>query len=104
MTSSKSRVPLVLAILSVVLTPFLWIVQFFGLWIDGVEGLVLVAVPGALTLLLPLWAFVAGRKAKAKAPQIIGGIVGAICLVVNLGLVLTSPWVVSLSCFLFAGC
>jgi uncharacterized membrane protein len=100
MNSSRSRVPLVLAIISVVSTPFLWFVQFFGMWMEGAIGSVVVIVAGALTLVLPVSAFATGRKAKTKAAQIIGGIVGAICLAWQVWVTLSITGV----CVLLEGC
>ena len=100
MTSSKSWAPLALAISSVVLTPVLWFIQFFGMWMDGIPGAVVVLVTGALTLLLPAWAFIGGKKAQAKGPQIAGGIVGAICLAWQIWVMLSATGV----CSLFDGC
>jgi hypothetical protein len=100
MTSSRSPVPLVLAISSVVSTPFLWFVQFFGMWMEGTIGPVVVLVTGALTLVLPVSAFATGRKAKTKAPQIIGGIVGAICVAWQVWVTLSATGV----CVLLEGC
>ena len=100
MNSSRSRVPLVLAIISVVTTPFLWFVQFFGMWMEGTIGSVVVLVTGALTLVLPVSAFAAGRRAKTKAPQIIGGIVGVICVAWQVWVTLSITGV----CVLLEGC
>jgi hypothetical protein len=100
MTSSRSRVPLVLAIISVVTTPVLWFIQFFGMWMEGAIGSVVVIVTGALTLVLPVSAFATGSKAKTKAPQIIGGIVGAICLAWQVWVTLSATGV----CVLLEGC
>ncbi len=100
MTSPRLWVPLALAISSIVSTPFLWFVQFFGMWMDGVIGAVVVLGAGALTFLLPVSSFVAGRRAQKKAPQIIGGIVGAVCLAWQVWVTLSITGV----CGLFDGC
>jgi hypothetical protein len=100
MTTSRSPIPLVLAISSVVSTPFLWFVQFFGMWMEGAIGSVVVLVTGALTLVLPLSAFAAGRKANTKVPQIIGGIVGVICVAMQVWVTLSITGV----CVLLEGC
>ena len=89
-----------LAISSVVSTPFLWFVQFFGMWMDGVPGAVVVLGAGALTFLLPVMSFVAGRRAKTKAPQIIGVTVGAICLAWQVWVTLSATG----GCGLLDGC
>ena len=100
MTTSRSPIPLVLAISSVVSTPFLWFVQFFGMWMEGAIGSVVVLVTGALTLVLPFSAFAAGRKANTKAPQIIGGIIGVICVAMQVWVTLSITGV----CVLLEGC
>ena len=67
---------------------------------EGVVGAVVVLGSGALTFLLPVLSFVAGRRAQKKAPQIIGGIVGAICLAWQVWVMLSAIGV----CSLLDGC
>ena len=98
MSSPSTRVPYVLAIGSILATPFLLFAQFFAAWTD--DGEVLVLLFGASTLVLPVLAFVKGRRARTKAPQIIGGVVGGLLLALQAWGVITWIW----PCTLFDGC
>lgn len=44
---------------------------------------------GVLAIILPVWAFIIGKKANIKASRIIGGVVGAIALVLQVYFILS---------------
>lgn len=44
---------------------------------------------GALAVILPVWAFITGKKLTIKASQIIGGVVGASALVLQVYFILS---------------
>jgi len=98
MSSPSTRVPYVLAIGSILATPFLLFAQFFAAWIDN--GEVLVLLFGASSLVLPILAFVKGRRAGTTFPQVIGGILSVPLIALQAWGVISWIW----PCTLFDGC
>ncbi|MCX6451769.1 MAG: hypothetical protein NT174_01590 [Actinobacteria bacterium] len=96
---AKSLIP---AIASLTVTPFLLFCQIVGvllasmilaeesnpMWVKILSMLVWVLI-GALAVILPVWAFTTGKKSEIKASQIIGVVVGAGALVLQVYFILS---------------
>jgi polyferredoxin len=58
------------------------------IWVKTLSMLVWVLI-GALAVFLPVWAFITGKKSEIKASQIIGGVVGAGALALQVYFILS---------------
>ncbi len=100
MPPSNERPPIVLGLSSIVATPVLWFVQFVAMWLDSIVAAGVVLLIGASTFILPGLAFMKGRTAGARVPQVIGGFMGAIALIFQVWVILSLTG----QCGLLDGC